>query len=97
MSGQAEIYVQTEEWAGQVGHYHSGVASVRPLSTLPFSYTDLSPFKNFNQAIQNLNTSVIKYRTYVNSQSSNMLRDSENKLLDDRSGADGFQDGIRLK
>lgn len=51
MSGQAEIYVQTEEWAGQVGHYHSGVASVRPLSTLPFSYTDLSPFKNFNQAI----------------------------------------------
>lgn len=97
MSGQTKIYVQPEEWTGQVGQYHLDVASVRPMATIPFSYTDLSLFKNFNQAIQSLNNSVVKYQTYVNSQSSNMLRVSENKLLDDRSGADGFQDGIRLK
>lgn len=95
MSGQPKIYVQPEEWIGQVGRYHLDVVSVRPMATLPFSYTDLLLFKNFNQAIQSLNNSVVKYRVYVNSQSSNMLRVSENKLLDDRAGANGFQEGIR--
>ena len=95
MANSAEIYVDTEEWTGQVGRYNVDVAFIHQMPSLPFSYTDLSPFTNFNQVIENLNASLSKYQSYVNSQSSNLIKVSDNKQMDDESGAANLKNGMR--
>ena len=88
-----KVSTDKELWRGQVSTYQKDMSAIKSVPNLTLSETTLVPFVSFKNCIASFNESVKGFQSYINAQTENMNKVSENKVQDDQAGAERFRKG----
>ncbi|WP_165005119.1 MULTISPECIES: hypothetical protein [unclassified Enterococcus] len=79
--------VDLSEWTQSVNKANSTVSGISKMKNVNFSQTNAKPFTEFTTMINNINSSLDNYKTFVKGSMDKMTAAGKNKANDDKAGA----------
>lgn len=85
-----------DSWQQTVSGAGAAISGIGKIETIQLSNTDLSPFKQFEEIIPQINSSLNSFKSFSNQDAKKMISVGDNKKSDDLAGSKNLMIARRI-